>query len=167
MGRWLLVGFAAWLVACRAEKREPNREILPVPIGTIRVDWVPEGELAEGPLEAFGLPVPRGMRFTARFQDAVFAEGGLSLERVSNYVRKRVGADFVETTPKKTVFRHAQVEGKKQRLHIEVIALSVNRAQLIVRDETPKPAQQGLSEEERWRQVGLTPRGEVLPENNE
>jgi len=167
MGRLLLVACAALLFACKREKREPIREILPVPIGTITVDSVAPGELAEGQLDAFGLRLPRAMRIEARFDDSVFANAALSLERVSNYVRQRVDAEFVETTPKKTVFRHAKLEGTKVRLHIEVIATSANNVQLVVRNETPTPAVQGLSVEQRWQRVGLTPNGQVLPESKE
>jgi hypothetical protein len=154
------------VAACKRPEESP-REILPVPVGSFRVDSVPEGTLAEGTVEAFGLKLPRGMRLKGSLPDAVFASGGFSLESVSNYVRERVEAERVETTPKKTVFRSAKLEGQSRVLHIEVSARSSNVVEVVVRDETPKPATQGLSEEQRWKQVGLTPGGKVLPEQNQ
>lgn len=168
MARGLVVACAFLVASCKTKRDEPVREILPVPVGTIRVDSVPDGELAEGTVDAFGLRLPRGMRLEASFDDALFAGGAFSLERVSNYLRKRVEAEHVETAAKKTVFRHATLEGSKVVLHIEVLAASVNKVQVIVRNETPKPPTQGLSEEQRWKQVGLGPDGKrVLPAANE
>jgi hypothetical protein len=161
--RFLLL--CLFVTAC-GRRQESPREILPVPIGTFRVDSVPEGELAEGAIDAFGLKLPRPMKLKAKLLDTIFATAGLSLERVSNYVRERVEAERIETGPKKTVFRGAKVEGTSRVLHIEVIARSSNIVDLVVRDQTQKPAPQGLTEEERWRQAGLTPDGRVLPEHN-
>lgn len=153
--------------ACgRRNREEAAHEILPVPAGTIQVDSVPEGELAEGDLDAFGLKLPRSMKLKASMPDTVFATAALSLERVSNYIRSRVEAERIETAPKKTVFIGAKIDGGKRKLHIEVIALSSNIVDVVVRDKTEQPAQEGLTEEERWRQVGLTPDGRVLPTQN-
>ncbi|MBM4374139.1 MAG: hypothetical protein FJ095_03570 [Deltaproteobacteria bacterium] len=158
----------ALLIAAACKRSDaPPREILPVPVGSFRVDSVPEGTLAEGKVEAFGLKLPRGMSLDGSFPDAVFASGGFSLESVSNYMRERVEAERVETTPKKTVFRSAKLGGQGRVLHIEVSARSTNIVEVVVRDETPRPATQGLTEEERWKQVGLTPEGKVLPEQNQ
>ena len=38
------------------------------------------------------------------------------------------------------------------------------RVEMVVRDRTPPPVEEGLTEEERWRQAGMTPDGKVLPE---
>ena len=164
--RLALVLFLASLSSCRRGEETP-REILPVPVGSFRVDSVPEGTLAEGTMDAFGLKLPRGMKLKASMPDTVFASGGLSLEQVANYVRERVEADRVETTPRKTVFRSAKLEGTTRVLHIEVSAYGSNMVELVVRDETRRPATEGLSEEQRWKQVGLTPDGKVLPSDNQ
>ncbi|MBM4359313.1 MAG: hypothetical protein FJ096_14520 [Deltaproteobacteria bacterium] len=161
-----LLVVALLATASCGRRKEAPREILPVPVGTFRVDSVPEGELAEGTVEAFGLPLPRPMKVKSKLSDTVFATASLSLERVSNYFRDRVEAERIETAPKKTVFSGAKVQGSKRMLHIEVIARSSNIVDVVIRDQTQKPAPQGLTEEERWRQAGLTPDGRVLPAQN-
>ncbi|AUX21342.1 hypothetical protein SOCEGT47_018240 [Sorangium cellulosum] len=126
------------------------------------VDQVLPGELAEGVEQAFGLPIPRRMRVSARFSDAVFATGEISAERVANYVRTRVLAGRVETGPGKTIFAQATVKSAPQRkVRIEVVSRA-HVSELVVRDETRPPPEPGLSVEERWRRHGLTPDGKVL-----
>jgi hypothetical protein len=102
------------------------------------------------------------MRIRARFSDAVFAVGDIPAERLSNYVRARVLAGSVETGPTKTVFARATLKDAPQRmLRIEVVARA-HVSELVVRDETRPPPEQGLSVEERWRRNGLTPDGKVI-----
>ena len=130
---------------------------LPLP-----ADHALPGELSEGTESAFGLPIPRRMRVTARFPDAVFATGDLTPELVANYVRQRVVAARIETGPAKTVFNRATTQrdpGKMMR--IDVIGRN-GITELFVRDETRPPAAEGLRPEERWRQLGLSPEGSPL-----
>jgi hypothetical protein len=123
------------------------------------VDELVPGELAEGEQRAFGLPIPRRMRVSATFPDAVFAVGALRAEDVSNYVRERVVAQRVETGPSKTVFTKAKLKAEPERtMRIEVV-LKDGATELVVRDETPPPVEPGLSPEERMRKKGLLPDG--------
>lgn len=125
-------------------------------------DELAPGELAPGKENAFGIFIPRRMQVEARFTDAVFASGQLPPERVSNYVRKYVIAEGIETGPAKTIFAKATLkETPAFQLRIEVISEGT-LTKLVVRNETRAPAKEGLSEEERWKELGLTPRGEVL-----
>jgi hypothetical protein len=102
------------------------------------------------------------MRVRSRFPDAIVAAGDLSAERLSNYVRERVVAEGVETGPAKTVFARATLKSAPQRvLRIEVISRS-GVTELVVRDQTRPPVEEGLSEEERWRRKGLKPDGSPL-----
>jgi hypothetical protein len=120
------------------------------------------GELAEGPESAFGLPIPRRMRVTARFPDAVFATGELSPEVVVSYVRQRVIAAQVEAGPAKTVFTRATTRsGPVKMMRIDVIGRN-GATELFVRDETRPPAREGLPPDERFRQLGLSPDGNPL-----
>lgn len=110
---------------------------------------------------AFGLPVPRSMTVTARFPDAVFATGELSLVDVVDYVRARVGPSPSEGTPSKMVFSKAILATAPDRqLRIEIAAVS-NRTELVVRDVTP-PKVEPMSPDERMKKAGLTPTGELL-----
>lgn len=160
----LVVSAACAALGCRgdaggpAPAAHPSASSAPAP----PVDRTLPGEIAEGTERAFGFPVPRHMRVRARFPDAVFAIGDIPLERLSNYVRARVVAGNVETGPAKTVFARATLKDAPQRmLRIEVVARA-HVSELVVRDETQPPAEQGLSVEERWRRHGLTPDGKVI-----
>ena len=134
---------------------------------TLPVDSVRPGEIAEGKDLAFGFPVPRAMHVTARFPDAVIAEGELDFEPLTNYVRERLDAGHVDTGPVKTVFAAATLKtDPKRRLLVEVRS-AAGTVELVVRDETPKPIEPGLSDEERWKRSGLGPDGSVLPDVNE
>jgi hypothetical protein len=170
-GRALLrPALAAALLAlpgCRDEAAAPTpvpAAPAPAPSASTRpVDQVVPGELAEGADNAFGLRIPRRLVVKARFPEAVFATGKVAPERVANYVRERVAAERVETGPVKTVFSKATLKNgtSKGPMRIEVSHVG-GVTQLLVRDETRAPAKPGLTEEERWRELGLTPKGELL-----
>ena len=159
----LLVLIALAAPGCRKKTEDPP----PPPATTASaprppVDAVRPGEIAEGTELAFGLPIPRRMRVRSRFPDAIFAAGDLPPERLSNYVRERVIAESVETGPAKTVFTRATVKSAPQRmLRIEVVSRP-GATELVVRDQTRPQAEEGLSEEERWRRKGLKPDGSPL-----
>ena len=126
------------------------------------VDKLEPGELAEGSEKAFGLAVPRAMLIEARFPDAVFAVGEIAPGLVVSYVRRRVVSEGVEAGPAKTVFPRATLkDAPTSVVHIEVVARGRSTS-LVVRDVTRPPAKDGLSEEQRWKELGLTPQGEPI-----
>ena len=153
---------AAFLPACR-DKPEQSVAATPSAAPLAPPDQLVPGELAEGTIDAFGLKLPRIMKLDTRFPDAAFASGEASHKDVVNYVRDRVIATKVETLETKTVFDGATLKSTPaNKLHIEVIALGGGRSKLVIRDETRPPAKPGLTEEERWREVGMTPQGELI-----
>ena len=129
---------------------------------SVAVDSAEPGEVAEGSEKAFGFPLPRDMRVKAKMDDTWYAEGRLRAEHVANYVRDRVDAAHVDTGPTKTVFREARLKGDPNHLYELEVSVSRAGASLIVRDRTPKPAEPGLSERERWERAGMTPDGKVI-----
>jgi len=119
-------------------------------------------EIAEGTEKAFGLPIPRQMRVVSRFEDVVFASGDVAPELVANYVKQRVIAGHVETGPAKTVFTGATLRNNPtSTLRVDVISRNGD-TELTVRDETRPPAREGLTEAERWKELGLSPKGTPL-----
>lgn len=150
------------LVACRGgdERRappEPVASAAPAPPDQLR-----PGELAEGNVDAFGLKLPRLLRVDATFPDATFASGDVLAEDLVGYVRERVVAGNVTKEATKTVFDGATPKAAPSRvLHVEVVTRP-GKTELIVRDTTKPPAKEGLTEEERWREHGLTPQGQPL-----
>jgi hypothetical protein len=158
-----LAALATSGVGCRG-RREAPRDAAPAAQAPTAppVDRALPGEIAPGPEDAFGLPIPLRMKVRARFSDAVFASGRLAPEDVARYVRERVTPERVETSPAKTVLTHARLKsGGDKVLRIEVISRGAE-AEIVVRDEARPPAKEGLTEEERWRELGLTPQGAPL-----
>lgn len=157
-----LLLLVALLPACRDKPKEappPAPSVAPPP----PPDQLRPGELAEGTIDAFGLKIPRIMRVDTRFPDALFSSGEAPHKDVVGYVRERVVAEKVETLPTKTVFEGVTLKSSPgKKLRIEVIAASAQKSKLIIRDETRPPAKPGLTEEERWREVGMTPQGELI-----
>lgn len=157
-------GFSAVLNLGCKEKSEapPAPPQSTVPSAQTPADQLAPGELAQGKENAFGFALPRRMQIEARFGDAVFASGQIPPEQVANYVRKYTIADGIETGPAKTIFAKVTLkEAPATSLRIEVIAQG-SITKLVVRNETRAPAKEGLSEEERWKELGLSPRGDVL-----
>jgi len=128
------------------------------------VDRTAPGELAEGKEVAFGLALPRPFAVERRFPDAVFARGTASVEQVASYLRARVTAKSVQAGPTKTLFVGAQPRagGGDRLLRLEVSATGGGETELVVRDVTPPPVQEGLSEAQRWEKHGLTPDGKII-----
>lgn len=137
--------------------------------GSAPMDRLAPGELAAGEETAFGLILPRALKIEQRFARSVHARGSSSPEAVANYVRQRVRAERVELGAVRTVFPTATIPGNSEnrRLRVEVIAERDGNTRLVVRDITPVPAPPGLSEQERWRQVGIAPDGGLLIEESE
>jgi hypothetical protein len=151
---------AAGAAGCRRKEAPPA----PPPPASPRasaapVDHALPGELAEGAEKAFGFPIPRRLRLAGRFDDAVFATGDVAPDLVANYVRQRVTAEHVETGPAATVFSRTTL--KTDPSHVLRIDVTVRDGDtlLIVRDETRPPVREGLSEDERWKELGLSPGG--------
>lgn len=126
------------------------------------VDTTAPGEIAESGERAFGLALPRGLIVQERHPDHTVADGTLAFEPLANFIRARVNAAQVETGPSKTIFVNAQVKDDPKRVVRVEVSSYAGRTRLVVRDRTKKPAEQGLTEAERWRRLGLTPDGRVI-----
>lgn len=158
------------LVGCRAKRGvEDQHAAPPEPRAAVSaappqapVDQALPGELAEGTFRAFGLLLPRVMNVSARFDDVVFATGDAPPEQVANYMRQRVNADKIVTGPEKTVFSRATVKAHPGQLVGIMVVSKGGRTELEVRDVTLKHAKDGLSSDERWRELGLSPDGTPL-----
>src|SRR5262249_26919273 len=149
---------------CHKQRAEPS----PAAASSKPVDRALPDELAEGTESAFGLPVPRRMRVDARFPDAVFASGNVGPELVAKYIRERVEAARAEARGTNVIFAEARIrapataENAPQRVVRIEITERAGRTELVVRDQTRPPSADGLSEEERWKRLGLRPDGRPL-----
>lgn len=126
------------------------------------VDRALPDELAEGTARAFGFPLPRVMNVKGRFDDVVFASGSAAPDMVANYVRRRVIADKILTGPEKTIFTRASLKTNPGALMTISVVSNGNVTELEVREIKPKPAKEGLSPEDRWRELGFRPDGTPL-----
>lgn len=153
-------------VACRSEESRPTPTATDGAPQAKTPDRVAPGTLLEGEVVAFGFRAPKDMRLVARFHDAAHFEGRVKLADLEDYVRARVVARHVEVTPTRSVFPGARIRGgdPKRVYRFELVPKPPD-LQLVVRDITPPPPTEGLSEEERWKRAGLTPEGKLLAPN--
>lgn len=155
--RTLTIAASIALAACKTEPPPAPAEPPAAPAKSA-VDHVDPHEVPEGAEDAFGLPIPRAMRVSARLGDAVRARGDLPLDDVANYVRERVIADRVETGPAKTVFAKVTLKsGKGGTLRVEVIRVA-ERTELYVRDVTAPQASDVVKPADPWYKPGFDPK---------
>ena len=136
----------------------------PVAPSAAPVDRLAPDELGASKHSAHGLALPRGMRLATRSGNSIHAVGKLPAPKVEQYLRQHVRAASIELVGSKTIFHQAKFSGAEpgRSYEVELERLGYGRSKIVVRDTTKEKAEPGLSEEERWRQAGLTPDGKLL-----
>lgn len=163
----LVVSATVVVSGCRRNDETIEEALAPIPSAIpapAALDQLRPGELAEGKEKMFGLVVPRDLRIVRRFSESIVATGAPRAEEVANYVRHRVTAATVEVGPARTIFNSARIKGDEREdklLRIEVVQYP-SKTELVVKDVTPIPIDEGLTEEERWRRAGISPSGKQL-----
>jgi hypothetical protein len=165
-----LLALLAGAVACSACQKDeepaadPNASATaPVAAPTPRDHLVP-GELLEGSEVAFGLRLPRGTKVQSVFPQQIVAACDAKAADVANYIRPRVSMGRVGVGAASTMFERVQVAanpGRELVIRVEEASTGTG-SRITVRDVTPPPLAPGLSDEERWKQVGMTPGGHVV-----
>jgi hypothetical protein len=124
-------------------------------------DRLESNEPVLGTEKAFGIPVPRELKVKARFSQAVHLAGPARAADLTEYFRGYVLVDHLELSGTETIFPLVRVKGSKdQRLfRIRISEVSKKRSEVVIEDVTPPPTTPGLSEAERWEQVGMNPDG--------
>jgi hypothetical protein len=152
------------LLSCKASKpQKKEREQTAAESSSKPVDRLSQDEVAPGGSEVFGFEVPRQMRIEHHFTDAVHLVGDVTPEALANYVRTRVSVQHVEIGAARTIFPNARIKaGKPERLYQLEVLPDRLATKLIIRDITPPPVVEGLSDAERWRRAGLTPDGRPI-----
>jgi hypothetical protein len=154
---WLLVASCA-LTSCRdkAQLLLPTGGPDEVPIDTTKPDEMAEGELA------FGFPLPRDAKVTARMPDTVYAAGKLKFVPTANYVRERLVPKKVHSGPSKIIFELAGLKrDAKVQVQVEVIERR-DDIQIIVRDRRRAAAAKVSGETEALERVGFKRDGRVI-----
>lgn len=127
------------------------------------VDRLAPDELAAGNAEVWGFVVPREMQVEHRYQDVTHLVGPVKADALANYVRDRVEVAHVEIGAGRTIFPNARIKGgAADRVYELDVVPEPGGTRLLIRDTTPPKVTPGLSDEERWRQAGLTPQGRPL-----
>lgn len=148
-------------------KKEQKAEAQPVdPQGAPTAktpDRLPPGELLEGEVRAFGLPLPRQMTLESITKRTAHARGEVSAQLLGDYLRQRVHVHHVEMAERTLVFPKVQLRGDAQHtvLRLEVIDEGLT-THLIVRNLMGPPLVEGLSDEEHWKRAGMTPDGKLI-----
>jgi hypothetical protein len=134
----------------------------PVPVEEANVtapDRLSKGEALPDAEVAFGLKVPTGLQLSAHFQGSAFLSGSLGFDATLEGVRSQVEPDHIELRDNRAIFPRVRIRGESDRLlHIELERTPVG-TQVVIRDVTQPKVIEGLSEAERWKQVGRMPDG--------
>jgi len=124
-------------------------------------DRLPAGKLLEGEELAFGFRIPKGMKLSLT-RKLARASGDVNFEDLSDYVKDRLVARHAEMFGARLVFPQAKIRGGDGGIY-EVTLINGGREQiLLIQDIGRPPAPVGLSEEERWKRAGLTPKGQLV-----
>ncbi len=124
-------------------------------------DRLPEGQLLEGDEEAFGFRFPRDMQVTHSRKRAR-AAGRVDFDALTDYVKARVLARHAEMFGPRLVFPRVKIRGQKEGIYKVTLLQGAREQVLLIEDESKPPATIGLTEEQRWKQAGLKPNGELI-----
>lgn len=126
-------------------------------------DHLADGELLEGTAKVFGLVLPRGVSIDSNLPPQVIASGDPKAADVANYVRSRVAMGTVTVGAASTMFIQVQVPANPGRLLSVRVEPRANGTGTLmtIRDITPPPVDPNLTEEQRWKQVGILPGGHI------
>jgi hypothetical protein len=127
------------------------------------VDRLAPDELAAGSSDVWGLAIPRDMHIEHHFPEIAYVVGPVKADALANYVRDRVVVSHVEIGAGRTIFPNAHIKGgPPDHLYELDVIPEPNGTRLQIQDLTPVKIIPGLTDEERWRQAGLTPQGRPL-----
>ncbi len=155
---------ACLLCASCHDKSTPNAaQGEPASSAAKPVDRLAPSELAAGNAEVWGFPVPRDMQVEHRYGEVTHIIGPVKPDALANYVRDHVVVSHVEIGAARTIFPNARIKGgASDRVYELDVIPEPGITRLVIRDLTPPKVEPGLSDEERWRQAGLTPQGRPL-----
>ncbi len=126
------------------------------------VDHLASDELAAGTADVWGFVVPRDMRIEHVFPEIAYVVGPVQPDALANYVRERVTVSHVEIGAGRTIFPNAHIKGGSDHYYELDVIPEPGGTRLQIQDLTPVKVTPGLSDEERWKQAGLTPQGRPL-----
>ena len=119
----------------------------------------------EGKDAAFGVVLPRGLAVDERFVDVVHASGPMSVHSLVAYFRPRLTGGAFREGDRSATFDHVSAPGAPADTDL-TLHVSVGPGKTLVDvAATPihhAPELGAMSDEERWKQEGLSPNGRPL-----
>lgn len=127
------------------------------------VDRLAKDEMAPGDTVVWGFSVPRGMKLEAQFRDAAHIGGKMPFDALVEYVGKQIAPQHAEIAPRRALFPRARIlAGAVDRVYDIEVNQRRRRTHIVIRDITPPPTVDGLTESERWQRLGLTETGDPI-----
>jgi len=169
--RWASVALALLtLLGCaRSETARPiqhdqAKDSVPLPATP---DRLPPGRLLEGERQVFGLRIPRDMSVVSETRQTAEVVGPVRADDLSDYVRARVLVNHVEMGEGRIIFPQVKLRGdtSPRALRVEVVDGGF-QTRLLLQNLVSRAPVEGLSEDERWRRAGMTPKGQLIDPNS-
>jgi hypothetical protein len=168
----LSVATVAIVATCATACKKDDVDELQTPTGATAAvagdaqaprDHLADGELLESATRVFGLALPQGVTIESNMPPQVVASGEPKAADVANYLRSRVAMGSVKVGAASTMFVGVQVPSNPgHELSIRVEPRANGKGVLMtIRDITPPSIDPSLTEEQRWRQVGILPGGKI------
>lgn len=153
-------------LGCKDKTVDPRADAAASVSAPLPPDHLAPGEIAEGKLKAFALPLPRDVEIVREFPGVVVARSKtVTPEQVANYFRARVRDGSVSSGSAETRFLNVHATAEPTRdlaIEIRTGLMGVSTCEIMIRDMTRPPSEPGLSEAERRKRAGLTPDGKIL-----
>jgi hypothetical protein len=129
-------------------------------------DHLSKGEIPQGALKAFTLPLPVDAHVGAHYGPTIHVATSYSLEELASFIRARVKEGQSSAGAVQTRFDNVVAKDDPSRiLSIQIErapATGPYRSHMVVTDVTPLPLDPKETEADRWHNAGLTPDGKLL-----
>lgn len=163
---WLALAAIVSFACGREHKSSTDRALAPPPEQSApeasSPDRLPPDELLAGEEEAFGFVFPIDMQVT-RTRKSAKAVGRVPFNDLTDYVRARIAVRHAEMLNGRLVFPNARIHGGDPEQVFELTLVDQSKqVTLLIQDKTPLPPTSGLTEEQRWLEVGMRPGGGLV-----
>jgi hypothetical protein len=168
-----LVGLAAAAAAgasgCKRREDAPQRRADVVP--SSRPDTLAPGDLAEGPIDLYGLRTPLDSRVAGRLGTITIVRTALLPSELERFVAARVEGE-VGWQDGTRIWKAAKVKASKdpaQRLQLTVSRSKDKdwKSELLVDLLAKDTMTSAATQEDRWKAVGVSPTGQLVNPNRE
>ena len=152
------------LLGCKDPPPDDHQPIArPAPKAALPADHVDKDTLVPGTEKAYAVVLPLGFAVRSSVQLTRVAMGTATAKQVVTYLKAQVRDGKVLEGPERTVFNGVRIPAEPDRyLDIVVTEQRADFVLISVTDVTPPPPLPPASQDERFKQVGLDPRGHLL-----